>query len=138
MLKILSISAEEIKTEINIKLLKIFQNYSKVIFVHSKEFTTQIKERLLKTLKSKFCWLLPEEEFEKLFTKEAEELIPTDDVEEMLKSEDFEAWINILYTLCVNMILSDPPINIQLINFENFSNEEIIIWSKILCFIYCF
>ncbi|CAI2359433.1 unnamed protein product [Moneuplotes crassus] len=120
---VLSISQEEDKRSVSTRIEKVFQIYSRYIFKYDKTFCTEISNKLLETLKTKFKTSLPAEEFCKLF-EDGDASTPSPDLEEMMECEEFEGCIKILHTLCLNMILSDPPITIELMEFVNLENDK--------------
>ncbi|CAI2359352.1 unnamed protein product [Moneuplotes crassus] len=115
-LSILNIQNDNDKRSITNKIGRILQTYSKYIFQYDDCFLARIKKHLMEVLQSKFKSLLPSQEFCKLFTNGNEDS-PSSNLEKMIEAEEFEDCIKILYSLCLNMELSDPPITIELMSF---------------------
>lgn len=92
----------------------IFQDYMKLIFHCDETFISKIRADLVSEIKTSFKHLLTVEDYESLVCSEDEELTEHEDLIETLGSAEFASFISVLYDVCIYMILTDPPLVLNL------------------------
>jgi len=95
-----------------------------VLMLKHWKFNSIIKENLKLDVKQYYKHILGDEYYELVTEEEDGTFEFSDDFEEVLDSKEFKTLLNTIFELAVNMQLSNPPILLELINFEEILNAN--------------
>ena len=102
------------------KLIKLFTDFELLIFKPDDTYYAEVKETLILQIKIN----MRNSNYEHLIWESDDGIQITDDLEDMIHSDEFLRCLDSMYALAVNMKLNNPPITLELLEFDQIKRDS--------------